>query len=149
MNDHRHRTPTNDSQPTPAGPPPRPPDADAHRTVVGGHSVDAVSQALARLCNELGFARDAAQELLREYLRDTLSALDQAQRHIDAKEGGLAARAAHSIRGAAANLQLLDVVTPLCDLEDCCRAANLDEANAHLALARVRLESIQQALAES
>lgn len=82
--------------------------------------------------DNLGLEREEFMELLTLFVETAHSDLDKLQTALSETDGGQAAAAAHSIKGAAANLGLTTLYETAKEIERLARAQELKGISAHI-----------------
>jgi HPt (histidine-containing phosphotransfer) domain-containing protein len=90
----------------------------------------------------LGLTEDSYRSLLEIFVRESRADLRRLRAAMAAGDSVGVAEAAHSLRGAAGNLDLEEITLPAGKLESRARAGSLEGASAFLALLAARLETL-------
>jgi HPt (histidine-containing phosphotransfer) domain-containing protein len=98
---------------------------------------------LNKLASELGFDIETVKGLLATFVRTSTSDLADLEVAAAAGDCPAAARLAHHIKGAAANLELNDVSAAALAVETAAKAGSVAGAAPHLAVMRARLQAIR------
>jgi HPt (histidine-containing phosphotransfer) domain-containing protein len=99
-----------------------------------------------RLSRDLGFDLETTRGLLSTFVQATESALAGLERAVAAGDAFGAAGAAHHIRGAAANLELVEVVEAAKTVEATARAGVVAGLDRQIAQIRAALAALQAGL---
>lgn len=102
---------------------------------------------LARLSRQLGFDPDTTRSLVSTFVQATEEDLTGLERAVAAGDATGAGRAAHHVKGAAANLELTDIIEAAESVEAAARAGSLAGVRPQLARIRAALAALRAGLA--
>jgi HPt (histidine-containing phosphotransfer) domain-containing protein len=98
-----------------------------------------------KLASELGFDVETVKGLLATFVRTSTSDLADLEVAAAAGDCPAAARLAHHIKGAAANLELSDIAAAALAVETAAKAGSVAGAAPHLATMRAGLQAVRTA----
>lgn len=100
----------------------------------------------ALMASEIGFDMEDFLELAEMLVETSLSDLRHFEEAMEAEDLTKAAMAAHSIKGASANLGFAELATTAKTLESFAKIGNLSEIDTHLTLIKQQIQDIGDAL---